>query len=348
VPTGRRPDGSRPRLTEVADLAGVSLATVSNVLNHPQRVTPATRKRVQRAIEQLGFTRNTVASALARGDTRIIGLVVVGLSNSLFVDIARGAQQAARTDGRHLQLAMAEDDHELLLDHIRVMAGSSASGLLVAPMADASAAIAQVREMGEPVVVLNYDSGARDSCRVLVDNEQVGYLAVRHLVALGHRRIAFIAGDDALQPVALRRRGVHRAIEETNGAVHLEEFAVETLEPQDGAVVARQLMARPQRDRPDGVIAVTDLLAMAVISELRSGGLRVPEDVAVMGCDHNSVAWGGAVPLTSVTMEGDTMGAEGVRLLLRELREPAATHVHSTVMLEPRLLAKESTIGRSR
>jgi LacI family transcriptional regulator len=333
---------------EVAALAGVSLATVSNVLNHPQRVTPATRTKVQQAIEQLGFTRNTVASALARGDTRTIGLVVVGLSNTLFVDVATGAQQAARAAGHHLLLAMAEDDHDLLLDHIRVMAGSSASGLLVAPMADVSDAIAKVREMGERVVVLNYDSGARDSCRVLIDNEQVGYLAARHLIDLGHRRIAFVAGDDVLQPVALRRRGVHRAVEEARGAVHLEEFPVETLDPASGASVAHDVVARVKRDRPDAVIAVTDLLAMAVISELRSQGLRVPDDVAVMGCDHNSAAWGGAVPLTSVTMEGETMGAEGTRLLLRELRESPAEHVHTTVMLEPRLVAKESTLGRQR
>lgn len=333
---------------EVAELAGVSLGTVSNVLNHPQRVTPVTRKKVQQAIEQLGFTRNTIASALARGDTRTIGLVVVGLSNSLFVDLARGAQQAARADDRHLRLAMAEDDHELLREHIRVMAGSSASGLLVAPMADVSAELAQVRAMGSPVVVLNFDSGARDTCRVLVDNEQVGYLAARHLIALGHRRIAFVAPGDELQPVALRRRGVVRAVEEALGAVHLEEFPLGSLDPQGGADAGRVIAARQPRERPTGVIGVSDLLAVAVIGELRSEGLRVPEDVAVLGCDHNSAAWGGAVPLTSVTMEGETMGAEGVRLLLRELREPAADHVHTTVMLEPRLLAKESTIGRAR
>jgi LacI family transcriptional regulator len=205
--------------------------------------------------------------------------------------------------------------------------------------------------MGSPVVVLNYDSGARDTCRVLVDNEQVGYLAARHLIALGHRRIAFVAPDDTLQPVARRRSGVRRAVDETNGAVHLEAFPLPSLDPHWGTEVARVVAGRPARERPDGVIGASDLLAVAVIGELRSAGLRVPEDIAVMGCDHNSAAWGGAVPLTSVTMEGETMGAEGVRLLLRELRElrdPVGDHVHTTVMLEPRLLAKESTIGRAR
>jgi LacI family transcriptional regulator len=106
------------------------------------------------------------------------------------------------------------------------------------------------------------------------------------------------------------------------------------------------LAGRPAESRPDGVIGVSDLLAMSMISEFRSLGLVLPKDIAVMGCDHNSAAWGGAVPLTSVTMEGAAMGAEGMRLLLREMAEPPDAHTHLTVMLEPRLLVRESTIGR--
>ena len=336
----------RPRLVEVAAEAGVSLATVSNVLNNPSRVAPGTRRRVQRVIDELGFTRNTMASALARGDTRTIGLVVVGLSNSLFVDVARGAQRTARGEDRTLHLATAEEDHELLEAHMASMVGSNVSGLLVAPMADVSAAVRRVRRLGCPVVLLNYDSADRDCCRVLVDNEQVGRLAARHLIGLGRRRIAFIGGSDELQPVARRRAGIRRAVAEADG-VELEELDVETLEPWSGVEVARALAGRPAASRPDAVIGVSDLLAMAAISEFRSLGLTVPGDVAVMGCDHNSAAWGGAVPLTSVAMEGDTMGVEGVRLLMREMAESGQEHVHSTVLLEPRLLAKESTLGRS-
>ena len=341
-------EGRRPRLTEVAARAGVSLGTVSNVLNHPQRVTPGTRAKVQSAIEELGFTRNDVASALARGDTRTIGLVVVDLSNSLFVDIARGAQRIARQEDRYLQLATAENDNALLHAHMAVMTGSHVSGLVIAPMEDPAEAVDRARRVGCPVVVLNYDSADHDSCRVLIDNEQVGYLAASHLIGLGRRRIVFAGGRDTLQPVARRRRGIARAVAEANGAVRLEEFDADTLEPAAGVEIARMLAMRDPEDRPDAVIGVSDLIAMAVTSEFRSLGIRLPEDVAVMGCDHNSAAWGGAVPLTSVTMEGAAMGAEGVRLLLREMTEPPETHVHSTVLLEPRLLPRESTVGRPR
>jgi LacI family transcriptional regulator len=99
------------------------------------------------------------------------------------------------------------------------------------------------------------------------------------------------------------------------------------------------------RDRPDAVLAVTDLLAMAIINELVAAGVSVPGDVAVMGCDHNSAAWGGAIPLTSVSMEGEEMGAEAVRLLLEEI-EHKDGHDHRKVLLTPHLVVRESTSGR--
>ena len=141
------------------------------------------------------------------------------------------------------------------------------SGLMLAPMQNSRLAINRIRRHGRPVVVLNYDSGSRDVCTVLVDNEQAGYLAARHLIELGRRSIAFIAGRYELQPVTLRRQGIRRAVAETGGAVRLSELNVEALDAPDGIVVGQQLMDLGH-DRPDAVLAVTDLLAMAIINEL--------------------------------------------------------------------------------
>ncbi|GAA2753972.1 LacI family DNA-binding transcriptional regulator [Amnibacterium kyonggiense] len=346
MPRGRLPAAGRPRLADVARRADVSLGTVSNVFNHPELVTPDTRRRVQEAIADLGFSRNAAASVLASGDTRMIGLVVVGLSNSLFVDAARGAQRMSRADGRHLRIATAEDDHDLLMEHMVHLAGTSASGLLVAPLEEIDAAIDRVRRLDCPVVLLNFDPQRADCCRVLVDNEEVGRIAVRHMADLGRRDVLFIGGDDALQPVARRRAGVRAAAAALGTAMRLEEVDVDTWTPSTVVPVVRSLLRRDVADRPDAIVAVSDLLAIAAIEELRAGGIRVPEDIAVMGCDHNSAAWGGAVPLTSVSMEGDAMGEEGVRLLIQEIEEDPAEHMHTTVLLEPRLDARESTLGR--
>jgi LacI family transcriptional regulator len=335
--------GGQPTLHDVAAAAAVSIATVSNVLNHPEKVAPATLERVTLAIASLGFSRNNMARALASGSTRTFGLIVPSFRNSLFVDVAEGAQRAASRHRYRLQLANAEADLVAQSDHIEFFTGARVTGMLFAPMQNSRFEIVQLRRQGVPVVLLNYAAPDHDLCTVLVDNEQVGYLAARHLIGLGRRHIALVGGRYDLQPTSLRRRGILRAMSEAADSVRFEELEVAGLEAGDGADVGRRLVDR--EDRPDAVLAVTDLLGMAIISELVTAHIRVPQEVAVMGCDHNSAAWGGAIPLTSVSMCGEEIGEEGVRLLLEEL-EHGGEHAHRTVVLEPHLVVRESTVGR--
>jgi LacI family transcriptional regulator len=337
-----------PNMHHVAELAGVSVATVSNVLNHPEKVASSTRTKVERAIEQLGFTLNQTARALRSGEARTIGLVVIDLTNSLFVDVARGAQQQAQSQSFTLQLASANNDLAVQDAHLSFFDSARVSGVILAPMQESDEQIARVRRHGRPVVVVNFDSKLTDTCRVLIDNERAGYIAAKHLIDLGRTRIAFVAAHDDYQPVHDRRRGVRAAVEEAGGAVTLVELDTVDLDPPGGADAGRRLAAMPEDERPDAVLAVTDLLAMAIINELTNAGIRVPEDVAVMGCDHNSAAWGGAIPLTSVAMQGEEMGRAAVDLLLGELRDEHGEHVHRRVLLQPHLVVRESTIGRER
>lgn len=330
---------------DVAAHAGVSLGTVSHVLNHPERVKESTLRRVRDAIDALGFVRNSNARSLAAGENRTIGLVLIDLGNTLFVDIARGAQRAATAHGMHLLLASSDNDDDLQDVHLDFFEGARVAGILLAPMTDPRAGVDRVRRHGTPVVVLNYDSGRPDCCSVLVDNEHAGYLAARHMLDLGHERLAFAAGRDELQPVRDRRSGVRRAVAEHQGRAQLIEIPTPDILTPGGATVAAHLAALPAHDRPDAVIAVTDLLGMAVIQELGRAGLAVPEDIAVMGCDHDTRAWGGAVPLTSVRMSGEEMGRAAVRLLVDEVTR-AGEHHHETVVVQPSLVVRESSAGR--
>ena len=341
-----RPAGSRVRLDDVAERAGVSIGTVSNVMNHPDRVAPRTRDRVLTAIDELGFAPNGMASSLARGVTRTVGLVVIDLSNTLFVDMAMGAQREAHAHGYYLQLAASDDDRSLFDAHMRQLNSSRVAGILAAPMEDHREAIAKLRRHGSPVVLMNYDMGDFDACRVLVDNELAGYLATRHLIEEGRTRLGLVFGREDFQPVRLRRLGALRAVEEERGRVRLDEYHVDTIWPDSGFTVGSTIARLPPEDRPDGVLAVTDLLATAVITQFIAEGVSVPGDIAVSGCDHNRGAWGGVIPLTSVTMEGTAMGAEAFRLLLSEIEDPPGEHVHRTIVLAPRLEPRESTRGR--
>lgn len=335
-----------PNMHNVAELAGVSVATVSNVINHPELVAKSTRARVEKAIEELGFTLNQTARALRSGKARNIGLVVIDLTNSLFVDIARGAQARAQTNSFALSLASADNSPTLQDEHVSFFDSARVSGVLLASMSESDDTIRRVRRHGRPVVVINFDSEKTDSCRVLIDNERAGYIAAKHLIELGRRRIAFVAAREDLQPVHLRRFGARRAVYESGSGVELIEIDTVDLDPPGGADAGARLAALPPSERPDAVLAVTDLLAMAIINELTNAGISVPSDVAVMGCDHNSAAWGGAIPLTSVSMQGEEMGRAAVDLLLGELEDDPDTHVHRRVVLSPHLVLRESTVGR--
>lgn len=343
----KRPSETPTRLEDVARHAGVSAGTVSNVLNHPHRVREQLRNRVLLSIEELQFVRNANASSLAAGRSASIGVVVIDLGNSLFVDIALGAQTEARAAGLRLLLAGSEDDHELQQENVAFFDEARVAGLLLGPMQDSTSQIERFTRHGRPVVLVNYDPGHEDICSVIVDNEQAGYLAAQHLIETGREKITFLGGREHLQPVHLRRLGARRAAAEAGPHIVIEEFHLSDITVESGRAAARQLAKRPLRHRPDAILAVTDTLASAVLDELDSQGCSVPDDIAVMGCDHNTGAWSGDISLSTVAMHGQAVGAAAMTLLLEELGPEASTHRHRRIVLQPELVVRTSTGGGS-
>jgi len=343
--TRPRPNGhAGPSMQDVADAAGVSLGTVSNVLNHPGKVRPATTRRVREAIERLGFVRNDAARSLASGSNNSIGFVLVDLENSLFIDMANGAQEAARAAGYRLLLASAQLDLTQQDQYLDLFDQARVTGVLLAPMEDVTDAVARMRSHRRQIVLVNYAPAAGTCCTVLVDNERVGYLAARHLIELGRVRLAFVAARDDFQPVQDRRRGVRAAVAEAGAGVGLVELDSGDLQTGYGRQVGALLARRARADLPDGVIAVTDQLANGIIEELHTvAGIRVPAEVAVVGCENDRAAGSGPMPLTAVDAPGRSMGREAIRLLLDEVSS-GERHRHTTVVLEPELIVRASTV----
>ena len=337
-----------PKLIDVARHAGVSAGTVSNVLNHPDKVKPETSARVQESIDILGFVRNTNASSLANGGSGNVGLVVIHLGNSVFVDVALGAQSTARSAGLNVLVAGSEDDFALQGSNVDSFIGARVAGVLLSPMQDSSSQINRLAERHVPVVLINYDPGTQEACSVIVDNEQAGYLAARHLIDSGRTKLAFVSGDDLVQPVKLRRVGVRRAVSETRGRVTLEEIATPNLNSAAGADAASEVAQRGAAARPDGVIAVTDNLAVGFIERASDLGIRIPDDMAVMGCDHNTSSPDCRMTLTSVKMRGREMGSAAMSLLMDEIAHPRDEHRHRQVVLTPELLVHQSTTPSDR
>lgn len=343
-----RGNSAEPSIADVARLAGVAQGTVSNVLNRPHKVSDKTRQRVQRAIDNLGFVRNGAARGLASGTRNTIGFVIIDLSNSFFVDMARGAEEVAQRSGKTLLLANSDKQVSKQATYLNLFDEERVAGILLAPQPHSLHNSAITRPHGRPRVILNGDSDSSLVCSVAADNELGGYSAARHLIELGKRNLAFVGGPESLVPIRDRRRGAERAVLETNGAVRLEFLPTNEVQVEDGRPVGHDLSLRDRADVPDGIVAGTDLVALGILQSIvAQSDLRIPEDVAIIGYDNNRSAWDSIIPISTVSQPGEEMGRDAARLLLEEIETPG-THTHQHIVLEPTVVPRQSTTGRPR
>ena len=333
-------------MSDVAKHAGVALGTVSNALNNPDKLSVETLKRVQTAIEELGFVRNRAARSLAAGTSNTIGFVLADLSNSFFVDMARGAEEAAAEVKMSVLLANSDVLVTKQKVYLNLFDEERVAGILLAPIPGYSDGVKKARDDGRDVVLLNDSSGDASLCSVIVNNEHGGFLAAKHLIELGRTQLMFAGLNDEVTPVRERRAGAMRAVAESGGQVTIEHFETPEVRVEDGKLVAEEILRRPASNRPDGIVAAADLLALGLLQELTARStLRIPEDIAIVGHDNNQSAWNSAIPLSTVSQPGHDLGVAAAHLLIDEIKHPGR-HVHRTVVLEPTLIAKESSVGR--
>jgi LacI family transcriptional regulator len=333
-----------PSMSDVARRAGVALGTVSNVLNNPEIVSDDTIKRVQTAIDQLGFVRNRAARSLAAGTSSTIGFVLADLSNSFFVDMARGAEEVAEEFRMSLLLADSDVIENKQRRYLELFDEERVAGILLAPIPGLLGGLRPVLDHGRDVVLLNDTAESIELCSVVVNNEHGGYLAAKHLIELGRRRIMF-AGGDSPAPLRDRQLGVRRAVAETGEGVAVEFIPTPEVRAADGRLVGELIKSRPPLERPDAIVAGADLLALGILQSFADADIRVPDDIAIIGHDNNRAAWDSVIPLSTIAQPGQDVGAAAARLLVDEIRS-AASHRHRTVTLEPTLVVRESTVGR--
>jgi len=328
-------------IRDVAALAGVSVTTVSNVLNSTNRISDATRERVQRAIRELGYVRNAAAHQLRAGSSATIGLIVPDGSNPFYAQIARGAEDAAWKSGGTVLLGNSNFDPERESRYIDLFEQQRVLGVLIAPVADTTSRIEQLTQRGLTTVVVGRVAHPDRCSSVSVDNVAGGILAVRHLLDQGRRRIAFIGPT-----------GWPGAIDRLAGArVAVEDAADASLEPidsggssvADGHRIAEELAARAPEARPDAIFCANDLLATGVLHAFVDRGIRVPADVALIGYDDIASAASAIVPLSSIRQSGELIGRTAVELLQQEVAD--RSHQPRHVLFPPELVERRSTKG---
>jgi LacI family transcriptional regulator len=338
-------------IKDVAALAGVSVATVSNVLNQPEIVAESTRNRVNAAIAELGFVRNESARQLRAGRSRMLGLVVLDVSNPFFTDVARGVEDEASTAGLAVILCNSDDQEGKESRYLDLLEEHRVQGVLITPVAGppsgAGSRLAQLQERGTPVVLVDSRSPRGGQCSVAVDDVLGGDLAMTHLLASGHERVAYLAGPPTIRQVADRHEGALRALTHAGRpAGELLVIQAEGLNAAAGKQAAADIAARPAAERPTGVFCANDLIALGVLQELTREGIRVPEDIAIVGYDDIEFAAGAAVPLTSVRQPRLRLGRTAARLLLDEVAAATGTldgrHEHRQVIFQPELVVRQS------
>ncbi|RLQ84697.1 LacI family transcriptional regulator [Mycetocola zhadangensis] len=328
-------------MSDVAKRAGVALGTVSNVLNRPSIVAPTTRAKVLAAIDELGFVRNNLARSLANGRADTLGFVIVDIGNFLFVDIARGAQEASADAGMKLLLANSDVNFESQNDYLDWFDEARVGGVLLAPLDGPLDAAQRVRSHGRPVVTVNWPGEEGQSCGVTVDEEHGGFIAASHLLERGRTRLLFAGGPLSLHAVAERLAGARRAVAEWGNGATLEVAETERLTIRSGRELGAEIAARRASDRPSGIVSAADALAAGCVQALMASNVRVPEDVAIIGYDNNHFAADSIIPISTVGQPGHEMGRIAAGLLLEEMA--GGEHEHRTVILAPELFERAST-----
>jgi LacI family transcriptional regulator len=326
---------------EVARHAGVSVGTVSNVLNRPDVVAPETRQRVLDAIEALGFVRNESARHLRTGRSNTIGLVVLDVANPFFTDVATGADSMVDEMGGTLILCHSAEDPAREARHLAMLEEQRVQGVLITPVDSNNPHIDRLMAHGIPVVLVDR-AGRRHQCSVAVDDELGGRLAVDHLLERGHRNIAFVGGPFSIQQVTDRHRGAEAAVADIDDDARIEIIEMRSLKVSDGQAAGQRLFDLPPGRRPTAVFCANDLLALGILQEAVQHSLRVPDDIAIVGYDDIGFAAAAAVPLSSVRQPREQLGRTAAQLLADEVNDPEH-HTHRQVVYQPELIIRASS-----
>ena len=337
-----QPGGQAVTLDAVARAAGVSRATVSRVVNGNPKVTPVVRHAVERAVGRLGYVPNPAARSLVTRRSGFIALVIPERTTSLFGDpffprLLVGISGELAASNVQLVLMIAQGSAQSRAE--AYVAAGHVDGVLLASLHGDDLLPDRLRARGVPVVVGGRPPSSSTASYVDVDNESGARTAVEHLLRGGRRRVATITGPLDMPVGVDRRAGYRRALADAGIALDDGLEADGNFTQEGGAKAMRAILAR--HGDVDGVFAASDLMAIGAVGELRRAGLRIPDDVAVVGFDDSAIAAASEPPLTSIRQPIEEMGREMTRLLLEaiETRSP----VPKQVLLGTSLVVRESS-----
>jgi len=333
-----------PTIRDVAKLAGVSSGTVSNVLNRPSYVNVDTRERVQASIEELGFIPRQRSRQFRPGRVRNLGICLANLDHPFFVDVALGADAAAKELDVGIVMSNSAYDPVREDQNLELFVQQRVQGIIISPVDENSSRLQALRDRGVPMVFVDRVTADRDCWSVVVDDRRGGELGMRHLLDKGHTRIAFVGHPEQSKKVATRLLGAQDALSRHDGApASLEVISVESWTVQGGKNGADALIARAPEARPTAVFCANDMIALGMLQTLDHAGMRVPGDIALVGYDDLEWAGVSMIPLTTVRQPRDLLGRTAVEMIMQLLDYPNERMKPHHVLLQPELVVRETT-----
>jgi LacI family transcriptional regulator len=328
----------RATIRDVAREAGVSVATVSRVFNDSGPVNETTRRRIQDVARRLRYAPDSAARSLITRRTHTLGVLLPDLYGEFFSEVIRGIDQTAQASGYHLLVSSSHNERDEIEAALRTMRGRVDGLIVMTPDVDAQALVMNLPE-SHPVVLLNCSVDGAGWDTINVDNEGGARAMTRHLVELGHRDIAFVSGPARNVDAAERLHGFRVAMAEAGLAARTEfELPGEFTEASGYAAAHRALALAP---RPSALFCANDSMAIGALSGLRDAGLRVPDEIAVVGFDDIPIARYMSPPLTTVHVAIGELGARAMRVLLDGVARKSQ-HVRRQETLPTTLVVRRS------
>ena len=339
----RNDDSRRIGISDVAKRAEVSIGTVSNYLNYPDRVSARLKLKIQKSIEELGYVRTQKRRTIERQlTTKLIGYVITDVENYLFTSILEGIQEICEANDMEVIGVHSMSDKTRQSEQVQLLCQMNVSGLIISAVDDSQDDIAFARAAGIPAIMIDHrnPSFTDDCCTVLKNDTAAGEIAAHELIRTGCQHLAYVANDSNYQPIQQRQNGIRRIVAVDD--VKLDIIDSDGLMFEDGYEIGRRLASATPATRPDGIVAGSDRVASGIVSALRDAEIRIPDEISIIGTEGDRLESRCPVPLTVVDSPGVDMGRRAMTLLLDEIANPTG-HVHSTQLLMPKLIRRAST-----
>ena len=330
---------------DVAALAGVSASTVSNYFNRPELLGTASRKRVSNAVAELGYVPNESARQLRAGSSKTLALILLDAWLPFFSDLSRGVEDAVRDRGWSLFFSNSNRDPEREKSNLDMFEAHRVQGLVIIPQGLVKDRLEQLQNRGIECVVVGPTEESNQISAVTFDDVGGGRLAGAHLLEIGRRRLAFLGNPHNVIQSADRLAGMLQAVEAAGSDATVMTVTVKNLSVEDGIEAGEQILSMPESERPTAIFAANDMVAVGALNVFLRAGIRVPEDIAVVGYDDVQYARQAAVPLTTVRQPAYEMGRAAGQQLLEQIERPGSREVQQRVF-GAQLVVRESTLGR--